>query len=877
MSGNFAHFPGDVTITVPGDLGQGTGLLTVSSSTGGLVVEGLTELDQTTIVTDDGQFSVSGSNLITFDVTQAIQYQAAATSFFKTSVGNLQIDAEDGILDLDGNSVTINSDSTTVAITGATGVNLTSTANNITINAAATVDIDGTTSVLIDSGGTVSIDANAASNFTVTGGGNLSTISDTGRLILNGGSTASNAVTITATNVAGGVDIDAGTNGFSVLATDGPFNINGQNVSSTISLATNSNSQDLTISLTGTTDSSVVISSSGTGGDAIRINSSSATGGLDIDSGTGGIIADTTGSVSLDAAAASNFTTSSGDLTLSSTANSVVITAGEAIADAITITSTDTAGGIDINSGTGGLTVDTTGGFSIDSQSTSNITLTGTNVLTINNTAGQLIVQSGEATVDAVTIYASDSAGGIDIDSGTGGITIDSQGSISLDATGVSSNFTLATSGNAQDLTFSLTGATDSSIILSSTGTSTTDAIKLSATAGGIDIDSTQTISIDTTNTTTGITIATATLGVPVTIGTGTSVTTIAGDLIVSGNVVQFDVTTNITTDNIIQVNSGDGSLGIDGGLVVRRYQPPNDTDDGDVILDTPFQTGAFQAGSSTPSTLVLDSTASSLDNFYNDHIIRITSGSGSGQVRRIKDYVGSTRTATLYITTDNTEFFFDGLDLTTAPAATDTYEIFNTLYTASYFDESEDTWNFVYTTIDPQTTVVISKYIELHTGKIDIHGQTAADSELLVNYINEHDTDQGVTIEGVLIKDGIINGVLPPSSEVVTLVDNTSTPVDIVGTTTAGCYRLMAIQVQAATGSGSYLYATGGASGTFDACSIGVTNNPTRTSTARGSANQRIDMTWNTGQKIRLFHQNTFSGGSGANVFYRVYIQKVI
>jgi hypothetical protein len=55
---------------------------------------------------------------------------------------------------------------------------------------------------------------------------------------------------------------------------------------------------------------------------------------------------------------------------------------------------------------------------------------------------------------------------------------------------GEAMTITLASDGAADDLTLSVTGATDSSVILSSAGTGT-DAIKLIATAGGIDIDAT--------------------------------------------------------------------------------------------------------------------------------------------------------------------------------------------------------------------------------------------------------------------------------------------------------------------------------------------------------------------------------------------------
>ncbi len=56
--------------------------------------------------------------------------------------------------------------------------------------------------------------------------------------------------------------------------------------------------------------------------------------------------------------------------------------------------------------------------------------------------------------------------------------------------------------------------------------------------------------------------------------------------------------------------------------------------------------TGTAQAGAST--TITLASGESATDDFYNGMLVRITSGTGSGQVRRITDYVGSSKVATV-------------------------------------------------------------------------------------------------------------------------------------------------------------------------------------------------------------------------------------
>jgi hypothetical protein len=78
--------------------------------------------------------------------------------------------------------------------------------------------------------------------------------------------------------------------------------------------------------------------------------------------------------------------------------------------DAIQLNASDAAGGIDINAGTGGITIDTTAALSLDSATASNFTVTGAADLTLNSTAGAVNITSGEANLDSINIT---SAGGV--------------------------------------------------------------------------------------------------------------------------------------------------------------------------------------------------------------------------------------------------------------------------------------------------------------------------------------------------------------------------------------------------------------------------------------------------------------------------------
>ena len=80
-------------------------------------------------------------------------------------------------------------------------------------------------------------------------------------------------------------------------------------------------------------------------------------------------------------------------------------------------------------------------------------------------------------------------------------LTLTSGGAISLDAHGASSNLTLLSTADAHDLTIALTGATESSLILSSAGTGS-DAMQLTASAGGMKFETATNIMINSTATT---------------------------------------------------------------------------------------------------------------------------------------------------------------------------------------------------------------------------------------------------------------------------------------------------------------------------------------------------------------------------------------
>lgn len=501
--------------------------------------------------------------------------------------------------------------------------------NAIVINAsgaAGGVNMDaGTSGVIVDTTGAISLDAAAASNFTATGVFNLTLESTGGRVIVNGEQAVANAVTIF--SAAGGIDVDSALqvniassqnagDAIRIVASAGGIDID----------AVGAAGEDISIVNTG---GSLILQATESDVNAIVINASGAAGGINIDSGTSGFIVDTTGGISLDAAAASNFTaTGAFDITVQSTAGSILLNAGEAVTDAINIDSTggfdlnaaleiniDSSeaavadavrivasaadGGIDIDAGTGGITIDSTGAISIDGAASSNVAVSGAGVdLTLDSAAGQLILTGGEAAANAVRIQADNAAGGIDIDSGTAGVIVDTTGAISLDSA-AASNFTVT---GAFDLTLNSTAGSVNitagesaadSMVLTSNGLDIVVAgaagrdIDITNTGGSINITATENISsamvINASGAASGISIDAGTLGI--TFGTGivnavTSVAAAASPYDVLGT--DYFITTDTTggaltltlpavpvTGRTIVVYDGVGQAAIGGNITI--------------------------------------------------------------------------------------------------------------------------------------------------------------------------------------------------------------------------------------------------------------------------------------------------------------------
>ena len=371
------------------------------------------------------------------------------------------------VVNINSGNITLGTGTTNIA--SGNRVSGTHTANLSTGTGTKTVNVgnaDGLT--------TVNIDAITLINDSINVNTSINTGTSTGAIAL--GNAAAGALTL---DTAAGISLDGVTaSNFTITGASAQLLLRssggtallfgGENAALTAGVQANGGvlSQAYLNCVTGTAVDSVLISSNAGG---VRVLSNlAAANALDIDANTGGIDIDASLQINIDSAQA-------------------------AVANAIRIVASAADGGIDIDSGTGGIAIDSTGAISIQGAAASDFSTTGAGIdLTLDATAGRVVVDGGEAAADAVRIIASDVAGGIDIDSGTGGVAIDSTAAFSIDGA-TASNVTVT--GAAQDLTLSSVGGS----VNITASQAAADAIVLNASnaVGGIDLITGGTGSVD--------------------------------------------------------------------------------------------------------------------------------------------------------------------------------------------------------------------------------------------------------------------------------------------------------------------------------------------------------------------------------------------
>ena len=171
---------------------------------------------------------------------------------------------------------------------------------------------------------------------------------------------------------------------------------------------------------------------------------------------------------------------------------------------------------------------------------------------------------------------------------------------------------------------------------------------------------------------------------------------TVVGDLLVTGTHTYVNTETLTVNDNIIIVNKSP-TAHRDGGMVMERYS-------GDVVLDTPKETGTFDGGGVSEATLPTGMDGAE-DEYYTGWYLQVTNDSPSGalgQVHKITQYTHSTRV----IGVDS--------DWATQPDATTTFSVFNRPFVGMAYDESADEFAMIATALDPVNTITIQEYLKI-------------------------------------------------------------------------------------------------------------------------------------------------------------------
>lgn len=393
--------------------GTGVDAISLKSSTGGIDIDAKDDLIiqlTTTTGDDDINISTTGSDdshiIVTADGTSA----DALSLLTSGSGGGISMDTANG-------AIVISADN--------------STAGDVTVDAEdklilVSADSDATDSVYIEAstgaGSGVRIHADAGTGVT-DGSASVQLLSDVGGIGIKAtASTSADAIIINAPT--GGINMDAGED---------------------IDIQVNSGAtgEDLNLIQTGAQDAHVLISATGTSIDAIKLYSNGGTGaGIYLHNDAGNAVTDGAASIQL--------LSDDGGIGIKATA----------------ATSTDA---IRLNAPAGGINVTCVEDLAFT------LTSAGANDDMLFTQAGttpdaHITFALNGTSADAFGVQAS--AGGIDIDASTDTIHIQN-----------------AADGDTDDITIRMTGAHNSSIILENTQGTGTDAISLQATEGGVDID----------------------------------------------------------------------------------------------------------------------------------------------------------------------------------------------------------------------------------------------------------------------------------------------------------------------------------------------------------------------------------------------------
>lgn len=235
-------------------------------------------------------------------------------------------------------------------------------------------------------------------------------VGTTARTVGIANSAAAHLVTIGSQTGAASLTLQCGTGNFAVTpAATGTITIGRNDGTGQITVGSSSGAQ--TLVLGGGAGASTINMGNGVGGNTISIGNGNNTSAQTINIANGASAANSTVNILSGNGSAGTQTvnilngTRAGAFNLATGAAAHVITIGSASAGAVT--------------------VDTAAGISLDAATASNFTVTGASAdLTLASAGGSVNITASEAAADAIVMNASDGAGGIQLQAGTGGINV---------------------------------------------------------------------------------------------------------------------------------------------------------------------------------------------------------------------------------------------------------------------------------------------------------------------------------------------------------------------------------------------------------------------------------------------------------------------
>lgn len=185
-----------------------------------------------------------------------------------------------------------------------------------------------------------------------------------------------------------------------------------------------------------------------------------------------------------------------------------------------------------------------------------------------------------------------------------------------------------------------------------------------------------------------------------------------------------------------------------DFALMFQRFQPEGSVGNGNVVSDTPKETGVAQILSIDASHgIKLSSSANSTNDYYKGWWIKITSGTGVEQTRRLSSYDGTTKVAN--ITTS----------WITIPDATSNYSLYSNYYANLKYDESDNKFIFGTSSILPSGSLELIDLLDVCVKNLDVSGNititgtvdgrdVATDGTTLDNHVSSTSNPHSVTID---------------------------------------------------------------------------------------------------------------------------------